>query len=85
MSSLDTLQPQPNSGPKPFLTLSFSSALSSQSKESFAFPFKDVRPRVFHIDGLSEQQQKRIAMVTALFVDLAGFMEPNSKAQLYIR
>ena len=39
------------------MTPSFSSALSSQSKEGFAFPFKDVRPRVFHIDGLSERQQ----------------------------
>lgn len=57
MCSLDALQPQPNCGQKPFLSPSFSSALSSQSKESFAFPFKDVRWRVFHIDGLSEQQQ----------------------------
>lgn len=38
------------------------------------------------MDGLSEQH--RIAMVTALFVDLgrtAGSMEPNSKALLNIR
>lgn len=60
---------------------------SSQSKESSAFPFQDGRPRVFHIDSLSEQQ-KGIAMVTAspeVLGKTVGPMDPNSKADLCIR
>lgn len=55
-SSLDILQPPPNSDQNPFLTPPFS-ALASQSKESSTFPIKDIQPRVFHIDGVSGQQQ----------------------------
>lgn len=56
-----------------------------RARKALLFPL-GVLGRVFHTDGLCEQH--RIAMVTALFVDLgraAGFMEPNSKARLYIR
>lgn len=70
--------------PKAFLD-SLSSAWEL-SEQSFAFPFQDGRPRVFHIDGLSEQQ-KGIAMVTAsleLLGKTVGPMDPNSKADLCI-
>lgn len=52
----------------------------------FAFSFKCIRWKVFHIDGLTEQQQKRTATDTASIEDLertSGLTVPNSNAHLY--